>query len=293
MKYKIKNFFKSIEAKLTSDKSFVSKKYKKKFKRDLNLINPKSFNEKINIMKIDDAAVELSPYVDKFQVREFIKNEIGEQYLVDMFGAYDHFNREIFDSLPESFIIKGVHGVSMNYICRNKSEDDYIQLTKKLSKWLARNAYFISREKQYKNIKPRYIVEKLMQTPDGKSPDDYKFHCFNGEIKFVSIASSRFDADYSFTNYDVNGDILPFAYNGPKNETRTKIDIEKFKPIVEKLAKRFKFVRVDLYYFENQIKFGELTFTPFNGMGVFKPDSYDYEFGKLLSIEEGITFFNS
>lgn len=291
MKYQLKKTLQRIKTLLISDEDFVSKKFHKRFQRPLNFARPESFNEKINIMKISEEAQKLSPFVDKFAVRDFIAEEIGKQYLVDLIGSYDKFNREIFNSLPNDFIIKGVHGVSMNYICKNKSESDFKELNKKMSKWLNRNAYYISREKQYKNIKPRYVVEHLMQTEDGKCPDDYKFYCFNGEIKFVSVVSSRFDEQYSITNFDRNGEMLPFTYNVPRNERLEKIDLDKFKPVVEKLAKRFKFVRVDLYDFQDEIKFGELTFTPFNGMGMFTPDSFDYEFGKLLNIEDKPSFF--
>lgn len=273
-----------------NDESFVKKKFKIKFNKELDFANPQTFNEKLNVLKISQAASDVSSFVDKFKVREYIKNKIGEEYLVENFGVFNSFNREIFNSLPEQFIIKGVHGVSMNYICKQKNESDYKILFKKINKWLNRNAYYISREKQYYDIEPRFIVEKLMVNSDGKSPDDYKFHCFNGKIAFVSVASSRFDENYSFTNYDADGRILPFAYNGPRNTSVHQIDLSPFKSIVEKLASDFNFVRVDLYLFENQIKFGELTFTPFNGMGVFDPPHYDLEFGELFDIKTTQSF---
>lgn len=290
MKYKLKKTLQKMKTLFVDDESFVKNKYKKKFNKELNITNPQTFNEKINVMKINNAAFEVSKFVDKYEVRNYISKKIGDKYLVDIYGVYDYFDQDVFNSLPEQFIIKGVHGVSMNYICKNKSDKDFEFLNKNINKWLNRNAYYISREKQYKNIKPKYIVEKLMLDAEDKSPDDYKFHCFNGKVEFVSIASSRFDENYSFTNYDANGKIMPFAYNGPTNENIKQIDLSPFVDVVEKLASDFKFVRVDLYYFQNEIKFGELTFTPFNGMGVFKPDHYDLDFGKLFDIESGKSF---
>lgn len=290
MKYKLKKTLQKMKTLFVDDESFVKNKYKKKFNKELNINNPQTFNEKINVMKINNAAFEVSKFVDKYEVRNYISKKIGDKYLVDIYGVYDYFDQDVFNSLPEQFIIKGVHGVSMNYICKNKSDKDFEFLNKNINKWLNRNAYYISREKQYKNIKPKYIVEKLMLDAEDKSPDDYKFHCFNGKVEFVSIASSRFDENYSFTNYDANGKIMPFAYNGPTNENIKQIDLSPFVDVVEKLASDFKFVRVDLYYFQNEIKFGELTFTPFNGMGVFKPDHYDLDFGKLFDIESGKSF---
>jgi hypothetical protein len=290
MKYKLKKTLQKMKTLFVDDESFVKNKYKKKFNKELNITNPQTFNEKINVMKINNAAFEVSKFVDKYEVRDYISKKIGDKYLVDIYGVYDYFDQDVFNSLPEQFIIKGVHGVSMNYICKNKSDKDFEFLNKNINKWLNRNAYYVSREKQYKNIKPKYIVEKLMLDAEDKSPDDYKFHCFNGKVEFVSIASSRFDENYSFTNYDASGKILPFAYNGPTNENIKQIDLSPFVDVVEKLASDFKFVRVDLYYFQNEIKFGELTFTPFNGMGVFKPDHYDLDFGKLFDIESGKSF---
>lgn len=276
---------------IIDDRTYVGEKYQTKFGKKLNFHAPETFNEKLNVMKIDDAAMEVSRYVDKYTVREHIRERIGEQYLVEIYGVYDYFNREIFDRLPNQFIIKGVHGVSMNFICKDKTQLKYNDLAKKLDKWLNRNAYYVSREKQYKNIQPKYIVEKLMQTEDGKSPDDYKFHCFNGKIEFISVASSRFDDDYTFTNYDPDGNILPFSYNGPPNEKVAKIDLSAFKQVVEALARDFKFVRVDLYSFQGEIKFGELTFTPFGGMGLFTPESFDLSYGKLFNINTKKSFF--
>lgn len=290
IKYKIKSTLQMLKTKLISDERFICQKYKKRFLSELKFNNPQTFNEKINVMKINDAAYDLSLFVDKYHVRDYIRQKIGEEYLVEIFGVHDYISRELFNSFPDQFIIKGVHGVSMNYICNKKNQVSYENLEKKINKWLNRNAYYVSREKQYKNIEPKYIVEKLMQTQNGKCPDDYKFHCFNGKIQFVSVVSSRFDEDYSFTNFDENGKVMPFSYNGPRNDKVESIDISFFKPIVEILAADFKFVRVDLYYFENQIKFGELTFTPFNGMGLFDPSDYDFKFGRFLNIEDSKSF---
>lgn len=275
---------------IINDEKYVGDRYQAKFNKKLSFHSPQTFNEKLNVMKIDDAAMEVSRYVDKYAVREHIAQSIGEQYLVEIYGVYDYFNKDVFDSLPDQFIIKGVHGVSMNFICKDKSQVEYKTLYRKLDKWLNRNAYYISREKQYKNIQPRYIVEKLMQTEDGKCPSDYKFHCFNGKIEFVSVVSSRFDDNYTFTNYDPEGNVLPFCYNGTPSSDVSKIDLAPFEKVVEALAGDFKFVRVDLYYFEGEVKFGELTFTPFGGMGLFEPESFDLSYGQLFDIDSKRSF---
>lgn len=295
LKYKLKNFSRYVRSKLISDEAFTKNNYFKKFGRHLDFNNPQTFNEKINVMKTNDTSYDLAPYVDKFKVREYVKNTIGEKYLVDLICVSDTFDRELFDSLPSQFILKTVNGSAMNYLCKNKSDDDYHKIKKCLGKWLSLNPYLRAREKQYRYVDSRFVIEKLMTSDTGEVPVDYKFHCFNGKIKFITAATSRFTKDYNITVFDENGDALPVDYITARDQEYKHIDInlEEFRPIVEKLSSSFKFVRVDLYYFQNQIKFGELTFTPMNGLAPFTPTSFDYEFGKLLDISKDTSFFVS
>jgi len=291
LRYKIKNFSHWIKNQLVDDQTYTSKRFENRFHFTPDFDAPKTFNEKINALKLSDECYKLAPFVDKFDVREIIKNWLGQEYLVDVIGVYDYFDRALFDSLPEQFAIKGTHGSAMNYLVYKKSEDDFQKLKKLTSKWLTKNFYYHGREKAYRYLKPRIIVEELMLEENGECPPDYKFYCFNGKPEFIHVDYARYSG-HKRNLFDMNGDLMPVSYKREVDESKQKIDIDisHFLPTVEKLCEPFTFVRVDLYIYQGQIKFGELTFTPINGFGPITPSEYDRKFGDLLKIEKPYSF---
>ncbi len=288
----MKNFSHWLKNRLISDEEYSSKRFQKRFGFKPNFKNPQTFNEKINSLKLSNDCYKLALFVDKLLVQSYIRDLLGKDYLVPCLGAYEKFDRKLFDSLPEKFVIKGSHGSAMNYLVHQKKEVDYHYLKKLTSKWLAKNFYLHGREKAYRYLKPRLIIEELMEDEKGQPPPDYKFYCFNGNPKFIHVDFDRFNG-HRRNLYDMNGKLLPVKYKKDIDFSKKtlSLDLSIFKETVEKLASPFKFVRVDLYLYKEQIKFGEFTFTPINGFGKIEPEIYDKKFGDLLEIGDDYSFF--
>lgn len=286
----IENFLKRsarfIQNKIMTDETFTIKAYQNKFGKRPDLNDPQTLSEKINALKLSKESYKLANYVDKYEVRKFVEDTIGEDYLVPLYGVYPEFNKKIFESLPSSFIIKGTHGCDMTYIVKDKSKVQFEDIDKNAKKWLKQNYYKKGREKQYRYIKRRIIAEELMLEND-ESPTDYKFFCFHGEPLFLSVIYSRFN-NYSKNVYDMKGNQIPVTIHGVPNKIGVPLDIDlkAFLEPVRKLASPFTFVRVDMYNYKGKPKFGELTFHPYNGKGYFNPESYDLEFGKMLELND-------
>jgi hypothetical protein len=290
LRYKLKNSLQYLNNLMINDRSYTLKRYKRKFGNYPNLDDPQTYNEKLNALKISDECYHLAKYVDKYEVRKFVSETIGEDFLVPLINIYTEFTQKIFDSLPSSFILKGTHGSAMNYLVRDKNEVQYRDIEKHVLKWLSRNFYLHGREKAYRFLQKRMIAEELM-LENGESPADYKFYCFNGEPFFLSAIYSRY-SDYSKNLYDMNGNLLPYTLNGVPNRQGNKLEIDPkdFLEVVRKLAAPFTFVRVDMYSYQGRPKFGELTFTPYNGMGHFNPGQFDHTLGEKFKINEKKSF---
>ena len=268
-------------------KEFVSKTYFKiVMKYRLNLKDPKTFNEKIQWLKLyewpnNDLAILCS---DKYRVREYLKKNKLNKYENELLGVYSNPNEIDWDLLPEKFVLKCTHGCAYNIICTDKSKLDIEKTKKILCKWLKEDFGKFNAEIHYSKIKPCIICEKYL----GDSLEDYKFFCFNGKFKLLYIA---IDSE-SETNkereafFDENGNLLQLTNADYELYTEAKLP-EGFKELIkisEQLAKPFPFVRVDWYIKDNKVTFGELTFTPSGGMMRFNPSYFDNYFGELLDI---------
>ena len=284
-KDKIDNIYNKIKNNL-NDAQFITVDYIRKCKRIPNTRNPKTFSEKIHFIKISDWLEDKSDFVDKYKVREFIKNEIGEEYLIKLLGVYDNVEQIEFDKLPQSFVLKLNNGSGYNLIVKNKDDINELQTRELLNEWLKSDFYKVSREKQYKNVKQLLICEEYLEDDSGELRD-YKFFCFDGKFKFVQVDSGRF-SEHIQNFYDNKWNKLDFTYVCEKNDI---IDIkpEKYEEMItlaEKLSSQFPFVRVDFYYINNKIYFGELTFTPNNGMESIKPIERDTEIAGWIDIKK-------
>lgn len=269
------------------DKTYIKIKYRLTMEKKLNLNNPLTLNEKIQWLKLYDRKEEYTKLVDKYEVRNYIKETIGEEYLIPLLGVYDRFEDIDFDKLPNSFVLKPTHTSGDIYICKNKADIDYKYLKKLVNKWLKRRYYWLHREWPYKNIKPRIICEQYMVDESGIELKDYKFFCFHGKVKCLFVGSGRMSesgvkADY----YDPEWNPLPFERTHPKSGKSfpKPKELDKMIEVAEKLASNFIFVRVDLYLVNGQVYFGELTFHPASGYGKFEPEYYDYYYGSLLNL---------
>jgi hypothetical protein len=258
-------------------------KYKVGYK--LNLDDPKTFNEKIQWLKFYYRDPLMTKCADKVEVRNYIKDTIGEQYLVPCLGIYNNPEEIDFDKLPNQFVLKVNWGCKENIIVKDKSKLDIKDAKQKLKKWMEpkSNNYYRYFEWQYKDIKPKIICEKYII--GDKYLKDYKFHCCNGNFKRLLVIGA-IDEKNRFCNfYDKNLNLLNLK-NGGTIKQDEKVNLNNYSKMVElaeKLAKPFPLCRVDFYEDINKnIYLGELTLTPGNGTDIFEPFEWDYKLGEDL-----------
>lgn len=274
------------------DSTVLKMQYFLKMGKRLNINNPTTLNEKLQWLKIYDRKPQYTMMADKYAVREFVSENIGEQYLIPLLGKWNDFKEIDFMSLPNKFVLKANHNSGGIIICRNKSNLNINEVEVKFKDWLNRNYYRGSREWQYKNIKPCIIAEQFMDDGNNKGLTDYKFFCFNGEPKFLYISAGLEDHSSAYISFfNLDGRKMPFRRSDykefPYNVTLPK-NFNVMKDIAEKLANACNspFIRVDFYNINEKIYFSELTFRPNGGMIPFEPMRYDHELGKLLDLGE-------
>jgi hypothetical protein len=278
---------------LIPEKIYIKKEYRRIFGAYPDLENPKTLNEKIQWLKLYDRTPLHTICTDKYQSREYIKEKVGEQYLVPL--AFETKNVKDINqyNLPDyPIVIKTNHSGGVEII-RNKAKIDYKELQRRLKKRLKENYYYQSKEWPYKNIEPRIVVEKLLVCQNGKIPYDYKFHCFNGKPKIVYVTVDR-EGKNRRNIYSINWEPLMFTWvyigkdiTSLRGEEISKPEnYEQMVKIAEKLAKAFKYVRIDLYNVDGEIYCGEITF--YHGSGIFPiiPQEWDKKLGDMLILEE-------
>lgn len=251
------------------DKTFLKMKYKLMMGTKLDLENPKTFNEKLQWLKLHDRNPEYTKMVDKYEAKEYVANIIGKEYIIPTLGVWDKFDDIDFDALPNEFVLKPTHTSGNVFICKDKSKIDYKKLKKQVNKWLKRDYYRIHREWPYKNVKPRIIAEKYMENKDHTNIKDYKFYCFNGQADYVMICTGRETGHPKFYFYNKEWNFMRNMSNdGIKLEGKLEekpIGIEKMFEIAEKLSQGIKFVRMDLYNVNEKIYFRRIYVFPSSG----------------------------
>lgn len=264
-------FIKSL--KFLPQKFYVKYYYEYYTGKKLDYKNPVEFNQKLSWYKVFYRNPLLPKLVDKYEVRAFVTEKIGEQYLNKCLGVHNSPKEIDWDSLPNKFVIKGVHGCNFNIIVSDKSKLNKTKAKLKMHKWLNRNQYYRGGlEWAYKNVKPRLIVEKYMKDDATNDLIDYKFHCFSGNPKFI-IAQSDNLGKYFF---DLNWNKMPFGWKKKDKNTIDKpSNLEELVLLSKKLSKGFPFVRVDFYSVNGKSIFGEMTFYPTDARKDFYPDKYN------------------
>lgn len=269
-------------------KTYVGIQYEYTRGRPLDLNNPVELNQKIQWLKAFYHPPILHTLVDKYAVRQYVEEKAGKQYLNELIAVYDNMSEINFDALPEQYVMKVVHGCGYNLIVPDKHKLNLLKAKLKLFKWTHKDQYQRShKEWAYKGVKPRIIVEKFLQQEEGGDLIDYKFYCFNGKAEFVEVHHDR-NHHHLSSFYDLNYQQLPFR--DVSEEHMIKGDIkapERFSEMVDvanKLAGNLPFVRVDLYYVNKQIVFGEMTFYPGSGTADFYPPEYNKLLGDKLTL---------
>lgn len=278
----LKEFIKKI----IPDKLYLKFIYKIKIGKSLNLKNPKTFNEKLQWLKLYDRNPLYTKLVDKYEVKDYVANIIGKEHVIPTIGVYDSFDDINFEKLPKQFVIKCTHDSGGLVIVKDKNKLDIEKAKKKINKSLKKNYYYCGREWPYKNVKPRIIIEKYMEDNKTKELRDYKFFCFNGIPKFMFLATDRQKNQTKFNFYDMNFNLLPFTQGHP-NDLRKISKPEKFDEMValsKKLSVNIPHVRVDFYEINGKVYFGEMTFYHYSGFTKFDPEEWDEKFGNYIVI---------
>lgn len=269
-----------------SDEKIVRKQYLLKTGLKLNLSNPQRLYDKINWLKLHIFNESYGKYADKHTVRSYIESKIGKEFLIDLIGTYDNSNDINFESLPNQFVIKATHSSGSNIIVYDKQSLDIKKTKEKISYFLKINYYNKYRERVYKNIKPRVVIEKFMNQDGYDTLIDYKFYCFNHKPEYVYIKTTTNNKAYSVTK-KMDWSNLFHSFNNNSEELLRLEKPRNFNKMIEiatKLASEFIFVRVDLYSINNKIYFGELTFMPKGGYVKFENKALDKELSSLINL---------
>ena len=268
----------------------------------LNLKDPKSFNEKVIYKWLFDRNPLIQLTSDKYRVRHYIEDKLGndgaKKHLVPLLYVTCRPETIPFNELPDEYIIKPNHGWASYIIAENvKGNKKYtiktpkktysladtkevrIEIIKVCKIWLSTNYGVKKNMWAYQKIKPLIIIEKLLRDSFGNIPDDYKFFMFHGKCKRITVCAERL-SNLTFTEYDINWNLLNFSVGKPGKPVKKPEALDQMMLISEKLSKDFDFVRIDLYFADNNIYCGEITHYPLSGLGKITTTEFDFELGK-------------
>ncbi len=276
---------------LIPDKWYLSWKFKKVYGRTIDWDNPRSFNEKIQWLKLHDRNLQYHLLVDKLRAKKIVADIIGSTHVIpNLTEGYKSLTEIEKDTLPEKFVIKCNHDAASVMICKDKSKFDWDYAEYKM-KWCMAHDYYHYENKQwaYKDIDRCIFVEQYMEDSEVHELRDYKFFCFNGKVKCFKIDYNR-HTNHQANYYDAHGKMLSIIEElcPPNIEKNIEVpdNIEEMIKMSEKLAKLVNnpFVRIDFYNVNGHIYFGEFTFYPDGGFGSFKPEKWDYILGSWIDL---------
>ena len=284
--------FDSFIASFYSDEEYLKKQYKKRTGLVLNLNNPKTFNEKIQWLKLNYKNPQMHTCVDKYAVRKFVKKKIKDPILIKNYGVWDEFDEINSEELPSEFILKLTNGSSFNYICTNKSKKEIKKMRRRFKMWERIDYYAYGKEWAYKDVKNRIVCEELLKPSNGIPPEDYRFFCFNGKVfcfsvDYDSVINGIKNSNYKRNIYDRDGNQMKARIKYPnKKEIKKEKDsnIKKMIKYAEILSKDFPHARIDFYCFDNKIYFGAITFYHASGYQKITPENFDEKLGSLIDL---------
>ncbi|MBE6635608.1 MAG: glycosyl transferase [Ruminococcaceae bacterium] len=269
-----------------SDKAYLKAVYKLNFGKPLNIENPTTYNEKLQWLKLYDRKPEYTQMVDKYAVKKFVSDRIGDEYLIHTLGVWDRFDDIDFDAFPDRFVLKCTHDSGGLIICRDKNAFDKKAAKKKIEKTLKRNYFWHGREWPYKNVQPRIIAEEYMEQKGSQCLPVYKFMTFGGRVELIQTIQNDKTKDETIDYFDRDWNLQDLRQNFPNSEKPLPRpeNLSKMIEFAEMFAEGFKFLRVDFYEINGQIYFSEFTFYSDSGMAAFSPENWDYKLGNMIKI---------
>lgn len=251
----------------------------------LNLKNPKSFNEKLQWLKLHRHVDNDTLLVDKFEVKKILKEIFGDDYVIPTYGIYEKFDDIDFDSLPEKFVMKTTHQSGGVIVCTDKNQLDVASARKIITGKLHKNLYYWGLEWPYKNVTPRIIIEKYIG--NGQDVKDYKLMCFNGVVKCSFVCSERnSEGGLKVDFYDTAWHLMPFTRHYPNSSVHTPkpINYDLMVRVAERISQGMPFLRVDFFEVDGKMYIGELTFYPGCGFEEFVPVEWDFILGSWIDL---------
>ena len=283
-------FSKSLHflSRILPDRIYLNVVYHHHFGRNINFKSPKTYNEKLQWLKLYDRNPRYVELVDKHTVKDYVKKIIGEKYVIPTLGIWNNVEDIDFSKLPDSFVLKCTHDSGGIVVCKEKTSFDINQAKKILKKHLRINYFYGGREWPYKGIKPKIIAEPYIIDAETNELRDYKLFTFDGATKALFIASDRLTEgeETKFDFFDEHGCHLDIK-NGHPNAHPTPLlpkKLDLMKELATKLAKGIPHVRVDFYEANDKVYFGEMTFYHFSGFVPFQPEQWDYKFGSWIKL---------
>lgn len=271
------------------DKAYISMIYFLRLHKRMNWRDPKSFSEKLQWLKIHNRNPEYTRIVDKYEMKSFVTERLGEGYTVPTIGLWNKAEDIDFNALPDRFVIKCTHDSGSNVLCKDKEKLDIASVKKHLSKCLKNNLYCLSREWPYKNVKPRIIAEEFLEDNTQDSLTEYKLFCFDGEVKMVLVCKGVAHTKNRTNDFcDVNLNRFPFTSLLPNSEgpLDKPTCYDELLCCAAKLAQGFPQVRVDAYVLDNKFYFGELTLFHNSGLRKFDPPEWDEKLGSWIQLPQ-------
>jgi len=276
--------------KLTDDKQYLVRYFKEHMGYEFDIDNPRTFNEKLQWLKVNERNPILTILADKYRVRDYMREHFGEEYLIPLLFDTDDYRQITKENIPdEHCIIKSNCGCHDFHIIRDRNLVNIEELQNQYKRLMEANFYYVNREWHYKDIKPRIIIEKLLETKEGKIPNDYKLTFFNGELQFIYCTIDREGADYRKI-YSPNWEPMRFSMAAPMEicdkypEIAPPKSLDEMIRIGKEMASKLRYVRMDYYDVDGKLYFGEVTLCHGAGCNKFYPPEYDYLLGEKFCL---------
>lgn len=272
-----------------SDEQFLKRMYRTHFGKSLDLKNPRTFNEKLQWLKLYDRKPLYTQMVDKYAVRRYIEEQIGGEYLIPLVGGpWNSFDEIDFDALPEQFVLKCTHDSGGLIICRDKNRLDREAARRKIMRALKRNYYASSREWPYKDVPPRIIAEKYMEVPHTSCLPVYKIMNFNGEPRLIQSIQNDKTAQESIDYFTPEWELLELRQNFPNSAVPLEkpVCLDAMLSLAKRLNGGRPFIRTDFYEINGRVYFSEFTFYSDAGFAPFTPGEWDERLGSWITLPE-------
>lgn len=250
----------------------------------LDLKHPTTFNEKLNWLKLYDRNPLYTQLVDKYEVKQWVANKIGSEYVIPTLGVYESVSDIAFDDLPNQFVLKCTHDSGSTIVCKDKESFNFSEARQKLAHSLELNHFLELREWPYKNCRRRIIAEQYVDDENSDALQDYKWWCFGGVPKYMYF-SVKTDSIYeNFYDMDFNPVYFNHGFLRHSPEFQKPAAFEEMKRLSEELSSNIPFVRCDFYFVKGRVFFGELTFYDWGGMQPFNAQEDDVFLGELIKL---------